>query len=75
MKRTILSFSIAILALTFVASKSKTGHSPEKQINSSTLNQSTKDMNSYVSIFEIPATDISRAINFIRQFWMLQSRK
>lgn len=40
----------ALLVLGFTA------HSP--------LNQSTNNMNSYISIFEIPATDISRAIEF-----------
>ena len=30
----------------------------------STANQRIKEMNSYISIFEIPATDISRAIHF-----------
>ncbi|MCK6264509.1 VOC family protein [Vibrio sp. ZSDE26] len=36
----------------------------EKQKSDSTINISEADMNNYISIFEIPATDISRAIEF-----------
>ncbi|MDN5204544.1 VOC family protein [Fulvivirgaceae bacterium BMA10] len=64
MKKIILSISIVILALGFTAIKSKHNSFPERQKIDPTLNQSTKDMKSYISIFEIPATDISRAIEF-----------
>ena len=36
----------------------------DRQKSGSTLKKSEADMNSYLSIFEIPATDISRAIEF-----------
>ena len=36
----------------------------ERKKTYTTLNQTTIKMNSYISIFEIPATDISRAIEF-----------
>ena len=62
MKRTILRLSVALLTLGFTACQDKP--EPEGQEIDSPLNQSTKDMKSYVSIFEIPATDISRAIEF-----------
>ncbi|EAQ66090.1 hypothetical protein MED121_02725 [Marinomonas sp. MED121] len=36
----------------------------ERQKSGTNINKSGADMNSYISIFEIPATDISRAIEF-----------
>ena len=36
----------------------------ERQKSGTNINKSEADMNSYISIFEIPATDISRAIEF-----------
>ena len=62
MKRTILSLSVIILIMGFTACKNKP--EPEGQEIDSPLYQSTKAMKSYISIFEIPATDISRAIEF-----------
>lgn len=62
MKKTIFSLSTAILVLNFVACKNN-ANSERQEVNS-VLNQNTKDMKNYISIFEIPATDISRAINF-----------
>ncbi|MGX1930051.1 VOC family protein [Flagellimonas sp. 2504JD4-2] len=64
MKQRVLSLSAVILIIAFMACNAKTKPEPEKQEVDSTINQSVKDMNSYVSIFEIPATDISRAIEF-----------
>ena len=64
MKKAILRLSIAVLALGFTACNSKNNADFEKQKADPTVTQSTKDMNSFVSIFEIPATDISRAVNF-----------
>ncbi len=64
MKKAILRLSIAVLALGFTACNSKNNADLEKQKADPTVTQSTKDMNSFVSIFEIPATDISRAVNF-----------
>ena len=39
-------------------------HETNAQTENSKNNQSKKEMNNFVSIFEIPATDISRAIKF-----------
>ncbi|WP_238326294.1 VOC family protein [Marinomonas sp. S3726] len=36
----------------------------ERQKSGTNINKSEADMNTYISIFEIPATDISRAIEF-----------
>ena len=64
MKRTILSLSTVILVLGFTACNSKNKPELERNKIDSALSQSTKDMKNYISIFEIPATDISRAIKF-----------
>ncbi len=60
MKRTILNLSAIALVFSFTMCTNE----PEEQTVDSTPNQNTKIMNSYISIFEIPATDISRAVNF-----------
>ncbi|BDD08064.1 glyoxalase [Fulvitalea axinellae] len=58
MKRIALSLLVVMLILGFDNRESA------PQQSDSTLNQNVKDMNSFISIFEIPATDISRAIGF-----------
>ena len=47
----------AILAFSFIACYGQNKSNSETQ-------QITRDMNTFISLFEIPATDISRAINF-----------
>jgi len=64
MKSTILSLFTAIIILALATCSTKNKPNTEIQEGISTSNQSTKDMKSYISIFEIPATDISRAIEF-----------
>ena len=57
----------AILAGLFLSScNNSTQTKPEttKRTNDTTTNSKVKNMNSYISMFEIPATDISRAVNF-----------
>lgn len=57
----------AILAGLFLSScNNATQTKPETTIttNDTTTNSKVKNMNSYISMLEIPATDISRAINF-----------
>lgn len=75
MKRTILRFSVYLLALSLVACNATKEPQPEQQQTDSTLNQNAKEMNSYVSIFEIPATDISRAIEFYQAILDIQIEK
>lgn len=64
MRRTILIIStvILILGLSTYHNAGKTKLVIQKR--GSTINQGVKDMKNYISIFEIPATDISRAIEF-----------
>jgi len=63
MKRILLSTTV-ILAFNFMACNNQTKSNPEVQKVNSSQKQITDDMNSFISLFEIPATDISRAINF-----------
>ena len=51
---------VAVLSISIVACNSQ---SKTETIDSDTK-QTTNDMNSFISLFEIPATDISRAVNF-----------
>jgi len=57
---------ITIIALTagMAACKNQSTSASESNRTEETTIKKDKNMNSYVSIFEIPATDISRAINF-----------
>lgn len=60
---------IAIIALTFgiVSCKNKDSSTSEQSQTKEKNIKNVKNMNSYISIFEIPATDISRAINFYKE--------
>ena len=64
MKSTIAGV-ILILALGILACDSKNG-SASQMVNSS-VTKNVKNMKSYISIFEIPATDIARAIGFYQE--------
>ncbi len=64
MKRLIIILSAVIFVLGVTAFNTPKNSELGKQKTDSILNQKKKDMKSYISIFEIPATDISRAIEF-----------
>ncbi|EZH73506.1 glyoxalase [Aquimarina atlantica] len=64
MKRIICSLFTAILILGSAACNRADTPKLEKQKSDSVIQQSAKEMKNYISIFEIPATDISRAIEF-----------
>lgn len=68
---------IAIIALTFgiVSCKNKDASTPEQSQTKETNTKSINNMNSYISIFEIPATDISRAINFYKEILGVEIEK
>lgn len=74
MKKTILC-SAVILSFYIIACKGKDKHSIKSQITNSTETQKTKDMKSFISIFEIPATDISRAVNFYQSILDIKIEK
>lgn len=68
---------ITIIVLTFgIVSCKKNGTSTT---NSNAIKETTikkdKNMNSFISIFEIPATDISRAINFYKEILGVEIEK
>lgn len=75
MKRIVLSLSMVILALSFMAFNIKNSHNSERYQHQSNLIQNTNDMNSFISIFEIPATDISRAVNFYQAILDIEIEK
>ncbi len=64
MKSTIAGV-ILILAFGILACDSKNG-SASQMVNSSAT-KNVKNMKSYISIFEIPATDIARAVGFYQE--------
>ncbi len=66
---------MALLALVIAACNGKTKPELEKQQTDATQNQNANHMKSYVSIFEIPATDITRAINFYEHILDLKIEK
>jgi len=63
MKRIILNATL-LLALTFTACNYQNKPEPEGQTVDAGKEQITNEIQSYISIFEIPATDISRAVAF-----------
>ena len=74
MKYTLL---ITIIVLTFgiAACKNKNTSASESKPPKETAIKKDKNMNSYVSIFEIPAMDISRAINFYKEILGIEIEK
>ncbi len=63
MKRIILSTTI-LFTLGLVACNKQNKPNPETEKQDLPIEKNRNDMNSFISLFEIPATDISRAINF-----------
>jgi predicted enzyme related to lactoylglutathione lyase len=53
-----------VSAMCFVSCNNSGKTNSEPTTQDTLTNLKVKDMNSYISMFEIPATDISRAINF-----------
>jgi len=60
----IISCTTILLALSIISCNNQDKPKSESSQVEPKLNQQTIAMNSHISIFEIPATDISRAINF-----------
>lgn len=63
MNRTILCAAI-LISMVIVACNRQNKPKAESLAVESNLNPKTKEMKSHISLFEIPATDISRAVNF-----------
>ena len=66
-----------IIALTFgiVACKNESTSASESKPTKETTIKNDKNMNSFISIFEIPAMDISRAINFYKEILGVEIEK
>lgn len=63
MKKSIFCTAL-ILFLSITACSNQNKSKTDTISVESNINQKTKEMKSHISIFEIPATDISRAVNF-----------
>ena len=63
MKKTIL-YSTVILSFYIIACKGQDKTNTENRQIDSNETEKTKEMKSFISIFEIPATEISRAVDF-----------
>ncbi|AWW00155.1 VOC family protein [Arcticibacterium luteifluviistationis] len=74
MKKTILCAAL-ILSLGIIGSYGQNKSQSEKQQIDSNVTQTTNEMKSHISIFEIPATEISRAINFYQEILDLNIEK
>ena len=61
MQKTFNALIMIVLMISACTNNKQNTQSPNTKANN---NQKTKSMNSHIAIFEIPATDISRAISF-----------
>lgn len=66
MKRIALRITI-LFVLGFMACNSQNKPNSETDQQNIPVEKNINDMNSFISLFEIPATDISRAINFYQE--------
>lgn len=74
MKKSII-YTAIILSISITACNDQNESKTETSSVQSNINQKTKTMKSHISIFEIPATDISRAINFYKEILGVEIEK
>lgn len=74
MKKLIFGLSIPVLVFALLAFTQQNTSKENTAVDTSQP-QNAKAMNSYVSIFEIPATDLSRAINFYQNILDIKIEK
>ncbi len=74
MKKSIL-YTAIILSFSITACNNKNKPKTDTISVEYNINQKTKEMKSHISIFEIPATDISRAVNFYQAILDLKIEK
>ena len=65
--RKAIFFTAIILSLSITACNNQNKSKTETNSGESNIDQKTKQMKSHISIFEIPAADISRATNFYKE--------
>lgn len=68
-------FITTILGLCFASCTNPNKTNSEAVKKNTLTNSKLKDMNSYISMFEIPATDITRAINFYQSILGIKIEK
>ena len=64
MTKTLLRFSTIVLSVCLMACNAENESNIDSQDLDSSIEPAVKNLNSFISLFEIPATDISRAVNF-----------
>jgi len=74
MKNTIIITIIALI-LGIVSCKNKETSAANSNSTKETTIKNNKNMNSFISIFEIPATNISRAISFYKEILGIEIEK
>ncbi|WP_417610514.1 VOC family protein [Owenweeksia hongkongensis] len=67
--------TVMALTLSIASCKNKETSVTNSNPTQETTIKNDKNMNSYISIFEIPATDISRAINFYKEILGVEIEK
>ncbi len=72
-KRIILALMVSAMCFVSCNNSGKTNSEPSTK--DTLTNSKVKDMKSYISMFEIPATDISRAINFYQALLEIKIEK
>lgn len=75
MKINILIFALVVSGLCFVSCSKSDKINSETAIADTLTISEEKGMNSYISMFEIPATDISRAVNFYQSILEIKIEK
>ncbi|GAA3521403.1 hypothetical protein GCM10022393_39720 [Aquimarina addita] len=73
--KNIILITITIWTFSFVSCKNKRTTASESSPIKETTIKNDKNMNSFISIFEIPATDISRAIKFYKEILGVEIEK
>ncbi|MFY8004119.1 MAG: hypothetical protein ACOVNR_04720, partial [Chitinophagaceae bacterium] len=64
MKTNLVLLTTLLVGIVFSACEHKSNNELKTQNQDTITNKKPLNMKSYISIFEIPATDITRAINF-----------
>ncbi len=64
MKANLILLTSCLLGISFTSCNNKTNKETNSQHQDTLTNNKSNNLKSYISIFEIPATDISRAIDF-----------
>jgi len=67
--------TIITLTLSIVGCKNKITTTSESNLTKETTIKNDKSMHSFIALFEIPATDISRAINFYKEILGVDIKK